>query len=104
MGMATMWKLVGERTLAGPQAGESVEQAVVALLPAGPRTRFLDRALAEDVVAAVLYLQHCRNVDHVCLQCYQRCEDAANSGWSFFLVEKTLDDGCAAVQAYLFHE
>ena len=119
-----MWKLVGERTLAGPQAGESVEHAVASLLPSGPRTRFLDRALADDVVAAVLYLQHRRGVDHVCLQCYQRCEGgepprpasaapmpaacrctpAGECGWSFFLVEKTMGDGHAAVQAYLFHE
>jgi hypothetical protein len=119
-----MWKLVGERMLAGPQAGDSVEHVVAALLPSGPRTRFLDYALAADVAAAVLYLQHRRGIDQVRLQCYQRCEDggppwqpggaqmpsgrrcmpAGNCGWSFFLVEKTLDDGNAAVQAYLFHE
>jgi hypothetical protein len=124
MGMAAMWKLVGERTLAGPQADDSVEHVVAALLPSGPPTLFLDRALADDVVAAVLYLQHRRGIDHVCVQCYQRCDGgealwqpgatqtpagrrcvaAGNCGWSFFLVEKTLDDGCAAVQAYLFHE
>jgi hypothetical protein len=122
--MAAMWKLVGERTLASSPAGESVEQAVVSLLPAGPRTRYLDRALADDVAAAVLYLRHRRGIDQICLQCYQRCDDAAglwppsapqtpaayrcapagNRGWSFFLVEKTLGDGYAAVQAYLFHE
>ena len=62
MGMAAMWKLVGERTLAGPLAGESVEHAVASLLPSGPRTPFLDRALADDVAAAVLYLQHQRGI------------------------------------------
>lgn len=122
--MTAMWKLVGERALAGPFAGDSVEHIVASLLPSGPRTAFLDRALAGDVAAAVLYLQHRRGVDQVCLQCYQRCDEgepqvepsftqtpapcgctpAGSCGWSFFLVEKTLEDGHAAVQAYLFHE
>jgi hypothetical protein len=121
--MEATWKLVGERALAGPFAGDNVEHVVVSLLPVGPRTQYLDRALADDVVAAVLYLQHRRGIRQVCLQCYQRCDDepartpsgaqgtgarrcipAGNCGWSFFLVEKVLEDGHAAVQAYLFHE
>ena len=85
---------------------------------------FLDRALTDDVAAAVLYLQHKRGIHQVCLQCFQRCHDgepsflpsvtpmpvprpcapAENCGWSFFVVEKTLEDGHATVQAYLFHE
>ncbi len=124
MNMPAMWKLVGERALAGPFAGDGVKHVVASLLPSGPRTPSLDRALADDVVAAVLYLQYRRGVQQVCLQCYQRCDDgdpawlpsgtqmpaphrcapAGNCGWSFFLVEKTLEDGHAAVQAYLFHE
>lgn len=119
-----MWKLVGERALAGPFAGDTVEHIVAALLPTGTRTPFLDRALVGDVAAAVLYLQHRRGIDQVCLQCYQRCDDgepsssrsvthkpapcgctpAGSCGWSFFLVEKTLENGRADVQAYLFHE
>jgi hypothetical protein len=122
--MATRWKLIGERSLEGPFAGDSAEQLVASLLPSGPRMLSLDRALAEDVAAAVLYLQHKRGIHQVCLQCFQRCEDgeppflpnvthmpvlrpcapAGNCGWSFFVVEKTLEDGHAAVQAYVFHE
>ena len=85
---------------------------------------FLERALANDMAAAVIYLQHKRGVHQVCLQCFQRCDTgepqslpsvtrlpvpcgctpAGSCGWSFFLVEKTFEDGCAAVQAYLFYE
>mgnify|MGYP000877328216 CR=1 FL=1 len=119
-----MWKLVGERALAGPIAGDSVEHIVASLLPTGLRAPFVDRALAGDVAAAVLYLQHKRGIHQVCLQCYQRCDGgeppsspsvthklapcdctpAGRCGWSFFLVEKTLENGRADVQAYLFHE
>ena len=119
-----MWKLVGEHALAGPFAGDSVEHVVASLLPSGPRTPFLDRSLVGGVAAAVLYLEHRRGIHQVCLQCYQRCDDgeprslpsitqtpvpcgctpAESCGWSFFLVEKTLEDGHAAVQAYLFYE
>lgn len=124
MCMAAKWKLVGERALAGPFAGDSIVHIVTSLLPTGPRMPFLDRALADDVAAAVLYLQQERGIHQVCLQCFQRCDDgeppflpsvtpmsalrpcapAGNCGWSFFVVEKTLEDGHAAVQAYLFHE
>lgn len=116
--------MVGERALDGLAADESVEHIVVSLLPSGPRTRYLDRALAADVAVAVLYLQHKRGAQQVCLQCYQRCDHAepqstpgvtqtaapygctpaGDCGWSFFLIEKMLEDDHAAVQAYLFHE
>ena len=124
--------MVGERALAGlvadnsgdSSADNSVEYIIASMLPSGPRTRNLDRALADNVAAAVLYLQHKRGIHQVCLQCYQRCDEgepqflpsitpmpapcacvpAGDCGWSFFLIEKTLEEGRAAVQAYLFYE
>ena len=111
--------------MAAPFRVDTVESAVVSLLPPGPWTLLLDRALIPDVVAAVLYMQCRRGISQVYLQSYQLCNDdkaalmpsgpsaalvqgsfapSCACGWSFFLVEKILADGHAIVQIYLFYE
>jgi hypothetical protein len=119
------WTLLAELLLAGPFVEDAIECAVAALVPRGPWAPLLYRSLADAVAIAILYMQHRRGTRRVHLQCYQLRHDreppqpshssvpelaqcipvpAAPCGWSFFLVEKSLQADEAVVQIYLFHE